>query len=634
MLIFVCFFCFSPAKGAEKTEKSHSASADFQTGKKSQEGVAKTFIINTCITDLNEFKNLAQLAGRLKKYGDVQINVGTVADKAFYEIPKGGNPWSEYASNFANLYKFYPDVKIAPFIPERFIRENQDMLKAKAKILRESGLNAAFFSNEPEIIPEPFFRAYPQFRGPRVDHPRRSNVAFFSPCLSVIEMQEIYAGMMAKLLQNMPEIKTFFFKTNDAGSGNCWSDWLYTGPNGPDHCRNETTGERVEHLLSALQAGADLANCSLDVYLSNPQGTSNFTDEERKDIQKHLPKNCYFASTPEHEIVTLGNNFYFQYPVKGIVDVSSFINSLKRIDKNKSQYIFINLNAGYNRDNESLSAADMIFELIDNYLNERFHKNSVSETLQEYCNIWGGENNAATLNEAFRELNEAFRFRRPNLNNLYGVYWGVSSRILTRPLIVAPQRLSAEEESYFLPHIFNVSTEEARMDYVDVHGGRWTTSPDSIKIYIKKINHVSKMLEKVDAFAPKHDFIQQMAIALKMHACMARSIGNFAVAQKIRDRNADKLNGPVHRPNKESTWTGDPDLLKFNEVMRDELDNTEELIHILENGGLEMICHANDQKHEDCFFLGPDLISQLTKKSNIMLDHWRDIEDYMTTPYK
>ena len=220
------------------------------------------------------------------------------------------------------------------------------------------------------------------------------------------------------------------------------------------------------------------------------------------------------------------------------------------------------------------------------------------------------------------------------MNNLYGVYWGVSSRMITRPLIVAPQRLSPEEESYFLPYIFNVSEEEARMDYLDIHGGRWKTSPDSIKIYVEKINHVVKMLEAIDPSAPKYDFMHQMATALKVHASFARSVGNFFVAQQIRDRNADKLNGPIHRPSKEPTWTGDPDLLEFNKVMRNELDNAAELTEVLQNGGLDVICHANDQRHEDCFLLGPDLIVQLMKKQKIMIDHWRDIEDYMTTPYK
>ena len=113
-----------------------------------------------------------------------------------------------------------------------------------------------------------------------------------------------------------------------------------------------------------------------------------------------------------------------------------------------------------------------------------------------------------------------------------------------------------------------------------------------------------------------------------------RSCGNFAEAQEIRDRNQAKLNGPIHLPGKEPTFTGDPDFIRFNEIARDELDNTQELIDILEKGGMDLLVFAKDAKYEDRFVLGPDLIKQLKKKRKIMLDHWTDIEDYLTSPFK
>ena len=61
------------------------------------------------------------------------------------------------------------------------------------------------------------------------------------------EPQEMFAGMVAELMENVPELHTFFFKTNDAGSGICWSDWQYTGPNGPTHCKNHSMGEGKRH---------------------------------------------------------------------------------------------------------------------------------------------------------------------------------------------------------------------------------------------------------------------------------------------------------------------------------------------------------------------------------------------------
>ena len=600
-----------------------------------RDGHSQTFIINTCITDLKEFRELINEANRLKQFGTVRINVSTLADKGFHEIPVGGNPWNEYASNLAALYKFYPDPMIAPFIPSDFVTKNKKLLLDKVKILHENGMEAAFFANEPAFLPSPFFDTYPQLRGPRVDHPRRSKSPCFSPCLSVAETKNMYINMMADMLKDAPEIKTIYFKTNDAGSGNCWSDWLYSGPNGPEHCKGETTGERISELMNAFQAGAAKAGSKLDVYLSYSQGSSNFSDEERSDIQNRLPENCYFKSMPDHTIISIGSDMGFLYPVKGICNVLSVLNDLQKIDNKSSQTIFISFGAFYDRGYESIKVEKIILQLLgDHLLDSTRNDEPTMQKLHKYSVAWAGEKNADSLCNAFKEVDDAFSFKNSNLRNLYGIYWDVSSRMINRPLVVAPQRLSGEEESYFLPYVFNVSEDEARMDYLDIHGGRWITSPDSVRIYVKKIRAVCNKLEAIPVSAPYKDFFREMALALRVHASLIQSCGNFTGAQLIRDRNAVKLNGPMHRPDKESTWTGDADLQKFNAIMRDELDNTAELENILEHGGLNVICLAKDNAHEDCFLLNPDIIGQLKKKRKIMIDHWRDIEDYMTSPFK
>ena len=186
----------------------------------------RVFIINAPIRDLDEFRKLAKQALRLKPYGRVQINISTLADKSFHEIPEKGSPWHEYASNNPSPFKFFPDAKLTPFIPAEFVNKNSQLLLDKAKILRELGLEAAFFGYEPNFLPTAFFEAYPQMLGPRVDHPRRSTEKAFAPCTNVKETQDMYIGMMTEMLKNAPEISSFFFKTNDAGGGICWSHAL------------------------------------------------------------------------------------------------------------------------------------------------------------------------------------------------------------------------------------------------------------------------------------------------------------------------------------------------------------------------------------------------------------------------
>jgi hypothetical protein len=497
------------------------------------------------------------------------------------------------------------------------------------------GMEAAFFGSEPEFLPDAFFDANPALLGPRVDHPRRSNDKAFAPCVSVPQTREMYSNMMAELLKNAPEIKTFYFKTNDAGSGICWSQWLYSGPNGPDHCRKETTGQRVEYLLNAFKSGADKARQSLDIYLSEPQGSSNFSEEERNDIQNHLPANCYFRSTPAREIIQTGSDIPAVYPVNGIPDPVSFLRSLKAIGQNKNQVILINFRSFYDRGNESAGAEDLEIGLLADHLQRLSSTDQdPSLPLRALCETYAGKKDAQNLYQAFNDLNAAFRFRSAHLGNLYGINWDVAARMINRPLVAVPQRLSKEEEAYFLPFIFNVSEQEARMDYSDIQGGDWTTSPDTIHIYTEKIKEVADRLNGIGQSAPQYAFIKKMATGLRIHASLLESVAHFAAVQSLRNANAEKLNGPAHRPDKLSNYSGDEDLQKFSSLMREELDNTQNLIGLLQSGGIHSLCLAKDSRHEDCFLLGPNIIEQLKRKRKIMLNHWTDIEDYLTSPFK
>ena len=81
--------------------------------------------------------------------------------------------------------------------------------------------------------------------------------------------------------------------------------------------------------------------------------------------------------------------------------------------------------------------------------------------------------------------------------------------------------------------------------------------------------------------------------------------------QRIRDRNKEKFAGPPRIPPKVADWHGDADLQMLNEFMRDELDNTTELIQLLEGGGSSQVLTATDPADEDPFLLGPHLLQSL-----------------------
>lgn len=600
---------------------------------KKEEG--RIFIINTPVKDLDEFRKLVKQAAVLKAYGKVKINVSSLADKSFHEIPAKGSSWHEYASSNPTPFKFFPDPKLAPFIPADFVKKNRDLLLAKAKILRENGMEGAFIGYEPNFMPEAFFDAYPDMLGPRIDHPRRSTEKAFAPCLSVRESQLLYTNMMAEMLKQAPEITTLSFKTNDAGAGICWADWLYTGPNGPSHCKDLSISARVNAVFNAYKEGAAKAGRELSIYMD--AGSSNFTEAERTEIEAHLPENCYFLGGPSREIDNIGGTLASLYPVTGIINPVSLLNQIRSMPKNPNKTIFISFRAAYDRGAERADMTELIFNLIERkFKNPDAQQGAIPalQELQQLSEEWGGKKSGNTLFNAFNALNEAMTYKSSTFPQVHTLYWGVTERMITRPLVVAPQRLTEKEESYFLPFVFNVSVEEARMDYMDVHGGRGSIQPRVVENYVRRIQRAADLFEQLDNDAPKKDFFKRMALSLRIHASIIRSCGNFAAAQVIRDRDSALLNGPTRRPGKEPTFTGHPDFIAFNNIMRDELDNTRELIALLENGGLPLLVYAATPAYEDRFLLGPDLVSQLKKKRKIMLHHWQDIEEYLASPFK
>jgi hypothetical protein len=210
-------------------------------------------------------------------------------------------------------------------------------------------------------------------------------------------------------------------------------------------------------------------------------------------------------------------------------------------------------------------------------------------------------------------------------------------RHLTRPLLVKPDVLTPDEESYFLPHVFNIHESEARSDYIDLHGSRITgpaTWEDGgLRSSLNAAQAVARMLESAKD-APEGAWLSELALALRMWASQVRSIHNFYFAQLIRDRNKEVLSGLPRIPEKTPTWTGDPDYLAWFAIQRDEFDNANELIRLLENGGLPLVARAKDPRYEDTFVMGPDLLGALRRKTAIMRNHWLDAQAYVTSPLK
>ena len=361
-----------------------------------------------------------------------------------------------------------------------------------------------------------------------------------------------------------------------------------------------------------------------------------FSDEEKKNIYDHLPENCFFQSNTADEVLSFSTDITGKYPVRGIFNPIEILKSIHKLGHSDANTVFISFRSSYDRGYDSPEVVASLTGMLVKYINSPKPDGEMAamQQLQNLTFEWAGEKDAQKLLDAFNALDKAETYRSSAVGNASGIYWGVSARHITRPLVFAPQLLTKEEEYYFLPHVFNPSETEARMDYTDIHGSHNIIPSGTMSRYVSMVKNAARLMKGIDKNAPQAQLIQKMTRALLIHSSIMRSAGNFSEAQAIRDRNSVKLSLPMQRPDKVPTWEGDADLQAFMTVMRDELDNTLELISYLEDGGMELICHASDPQYEDAFLLVPNLVEQLKLKRKIMLKHWTDIEGYLATPFK
>ncbi len=595
----------------------------------------KTFVLHGPTCDLRRYREFAELACRLKQYGRVQVNIAAVSSKAWHELPEGGSPWHDYADYNPADFKFFPHPSIAPHLPGDWVARNRELLLAKAAVLRELELEAAFWGYGGAFLPESFFEQHPHLRGPRIDHPRRSRKEAFALCLDLDETRDMTAWMIAELKRNVPELSSYIFRTNDAGGGLCWAAAQYIGPNGPRHCQHLNAGVRVRNLVETIQQGAREGGGEIAVHIDG----SNFWQGEEDMIIPLLPPNTLLYQR-DRSVAHVSTGLHANYPVLGLIDPLAVIEAAERLEGPSVRVVVMDFRAMYERDTEPIEAVAKVLEIVDvtTAACPRGRRQRL-DVLHGLATRWGGEANADALVEAFCAMHDALALKQAVAWEFHPHYLGVSMRYMTRPLLIKPESLRPEEEAYFLPHIFNPHQSEARCDYIDFHGGRidlGRSEPLSLTGISRAIGNAlsaARALESAEG-APEAAWLARLASAYRIWASIVRSCHNFYFGQVIRDRNRAALSGEPRIPPKVETWTGDPDLLAWNEIMRDELENANELVSILERGGMEVLSRTSDPRLEDTFLLGPDIIAQLRAKVRLMREHWRDGELYLATPHK
>ena len=597
--------------------------------------------------DLALFERKAELARRLGAT-HVPLTDGLPPSKWQFDPPD--DPYPAWFIQRPDFFKLFPAPEVQPFVDMNYARRVVTILEERCKILRRLGLKAHWAANIPQVMPEAFFTAYPQLRGPRVDQPNRSRLARFSMCVDQPETLRLYAVAMRNLLAHCPEIESFGFLTQDSGSGFCWVPALYPGLNGASDCKDRPVAERISSFLIALHEAAKSAGHEVEISL-NPVTPRqwmipSFSPEQLNAIVHLLPRGVAVQGRegPDgRSFHALGGSDAYAhgafYPVVGIT-----IPDLRWLRSGRSTAPTADGSAPPRR-LVSLRAEESVMDF-----NARVYEATKSSphgtaverlaALRAFAVTEAGEAGADRLMEAWFLLDDAER-------GLTALDFGdmlqfghVLNRWINRPMVPFPAELSAADTAYYRPFLFQAKGEEQAGNLADIQAMRMYEGYGARLLFQRVIETVvpnvegarQRILALRDAApgaAPRARW-ELLARRLEAAVCLLHSADHMVAYQAQLDR--VKSLGVKPEPNPvlgtQSSW----DRTDLMALAREEIDNTAHLQRLLQSTPEPILDLAAQPEDETIMRLGPALPAQLKRKIDLMNAHWLDYDRLFTRP--
>jgi hypothetical protein len=599
--------------------------------------------------DLALFERKAELAQRLGAT-HVPLTDGLPPSKWQFDPPD--DPYPAWFIQRPDFFKLFPAPEVQPFVDMNYARRVVTILEERCKILRRLGLKAHWASNIPQVMPEAFFTAYPQLRGPRVDQPNRSRLARFSMCVDQPETLRLYAVAMRNLLAHCPEIESLGFLTQDSGSGFCWVPALYPGLNGASDCANRPMAERISSFLIALHDAAKSAGHDVEISL-NPVTPRqwmipSFSPEQLDAIVHRLPRGLAVQGRegPDgRRFHALGGSDAYAhgafYPVVGIT-----VPDLRwlRTRRPASASAAPDGDAPVRR-LISLRAEESVMDFnarVYEATKSSLHGNIVEGLagLRAFAVQEAGEAGADRLMEAWFLLDDAER-------GLTALDFGdmlqfghVLNRWINRPMVPFPAELASADTAYYRPFLFQAKGEEQAGNLADIQAMRMYEGYGARLLFQRVIETVvpnvegarTRILALRDAAPDATTRARWDLFARRLEAavCLLHSADHMVAYQAQLDR--VKSLGIKPEPNPvlgtESSW----DRTDLMRLAREEIDNTAHLQRLLQGSPEPILDLASLPEDETIMRLGPDLSAQLKRKIDLMNAHWLDYDRLFTRP--
>ncbi len=570
-------------------------------------------------TDLASFERQAQEAAEL---GATHVYVSQIEKSRWLWERDLSDPYPNWSMLLTSLFKIIRPRAMEAHLPKEFADRNYEFVVQKATIARRLGLRSAMLLKEPFYLPEAVFREHPDWRGPRCDHPRRARNHYFSPCVDHDEVLAMYRDAVETLCRDTGA-DYFQILTNDSGGGLCWSSGLYSGANGPAHCRNRPMAERIVGFLDTLQEGARQADVELEVEIN-----SNIGYKENEHVMDAIWPHLHAGQTVNRknrtgQLQTAEVSMSYDYtlmPVLNIAQPFAFLRALEEADRSDNLRVVLSptdfgeygfLVRGYRR-KATRGPADRMRVI------ESLAKGVV------------GSGQAHRLLEAWQCTEEAIEhFRDTTLEGL--VSCTVNQRWINRPFVLFPNELSADEKAYYRPFLFQANDEAHANDLLDIQNSSFVRGYSGVFIAVRALDKAIAKLGSAAAMVSslaRSAAVAELAAKLELHAdrirllaCLMENAKNAIRFQHVIDT-TDYHRSPVISPE----WPQDADrnLLRFEEITRSEIDTANEIIRLIEGRERVLLELAPSHELEDIFLLSPRITEQLRKKTRIMLGHLLD----------
>jgi hypothetical protein len=591
--------------------------------------------------DLALFDRKAALS---KELGATHVVITEGLPLATWELDKD-DPYPEWFVHHASLLKIFPPKDVQPYVNMDYANHVAGIVEKRCEILRKYGLKAVWHANEPAVMPEAFFTAFPALRGPRIDQPNRSRKAHFAPCVDEPETLRMYREAMQLLLARCPEVELFEWTTTDAGAGFDWTPSLYPGINGNSRYKDRPMDDRVSgFLINAQKAAADAGHVieiNLNPIAARQWMIPTFSPDELQAIVRKLPRGLAVQGREGPDGRSFGGGASGGaggapfYPVVGLV-VPSLTGGGRR-------------GGGAGGD----TPARVVIDLGDkttldfNYRLLKATHGVPMRTLLErvtalraFAATEVGEDQADGLVEAWSALNDVER----NLSILdFGGmlrFGHVLNRWITRPMVPFPQELTADETRDYRRYLFQAKGEEQAADLVDIQAMRayegWGAKllfQRTIELSLPQMRMAISRVERIrDAMTDEAARKQWDLEGKRLQAAvyLLQSADNMVAYQAQLDRVKSQGSKPEADPvlGVQSGW----DRTDLMETARKEIDTMVGLKHLLESTDEPILDLAPTAQEETIMRLGPDVASQLKHKIDVMNAHWRDYDRLFTMP--